>query len=74
MKKVKPFTNMTVEDLGACIGLPMVKVSGKPFSNKEKTAIVKDVILHPFLGVPAFEFEDAEYCEARQCKIAWPME
>lgn len=65
----KPFKEATPDELAAFVGKRVRKVSGKPFSHGRKTARVTGVIEHPQTERPAFEFEDAEYCEALQCKL-----
>jgi hypothetical protein len=43
-----PFSKMSREDLSKMIGHPVVKLSGKPFANGDSTAVVRDIIPHPY--------------------------
>lgn len=67
-KRPLPFANATQEELTACIGKLVTKVSSKPFSNGKKFARVTGLIVHPHTGRPAFTFSDAKYCEVLRCE------
>lgn len=68
-KREKPLRNASLQELQAYVGKLVVKVSGKPFSNRSKVAKVTGVIEHPYTGRWAFTFTDAEYVAAEQCKL-----
>lgn len=51
------------------INKKVIKKSGKPFKSQFKVNIVKDIINHPILNIPAFTFyEDDSYVDCRSCR------
>ncbi len=49
--------------------MKVCKKSGSPFKSKLKVNTIKDVIVHPITGKPAYLFEeDDSYVEVRMCK------
>lgn len=68
----KPEHRLTRSDkryLEAFIGVPVHKVSGKPFKSGEKVNTIKGVIKHPHVNRYAFLFvEDDSYVECFRCE------
>ncbi len=51
-------------------GKKVQKISERPFKSGFKTNTIKDVIIHPILGCPAFVFlEDDSYVSVVNCMV-----
>lgn len=77
--KPKPMPIMPTIDYSQWIGQKVYKnkfktkinKAPKPFKSGKKVNTVKDVIIHPQLGVPAFTFyEDDSYVACNICRLA----
>lgn len=52
------------------IGKLVKKKTNKPFKSQSRINTIKDVILHPRLGIPAYTFvEDDSYVDCNVCVI-----
>lgn len=61
--------NKSIDDFKFLIGKKVIKNSQKPFKSTFKINTVKDVIIHPIKGNPAFTFyEDDSFVECYICK------
>lgn len=57
------------------VGKKVTKISPKLFKSGNKINTVKDVILHPILGIAAYQFEeDNSLVECRRCRVIEQMQ